>query len=74
MDNDYKDHHIHVSVLHFADGWKPRLFVSWFDGKQEKSRLFTIQQTYRQAIEAEQRGVQFAQKWIADGKPELEKF
>ena len=44
--------------------------MSWYDGSQEMSNLFTVQQTCAKATEAEQTGLLFAEKWIDDGKPE----
>ena len=72
MDEDYKGHHIHASAWYFLDdnAWRPRLRVSWYDGSQEMSNLFTVQQTCARATEAEQTGLLFAEKWIDDGKPE----
>jgi len=72
VDEDYMDHHINVSAWYFFIGWKPRLHVSWFDGYQEKNKMFTLQQTCARATEAEQRGLLFAKKWIEEGKPMLD--
>ena len=72
MDTDYKQHHIHAGAWYFSDGWKPRLLVSWSNGNRPIDRVFTIQRTYARAIEAEQGGFLFAQKWIDDGKPDIE--
>ena len=69
MDKDYKEHHIHAAAWYFSNGWKPRLLVSWSNGIE---RVFTVERTYARAMEAEQKGLLFAEKWIDDGKPEQE--
>jgi hypothetical protein len=70
---NYKDHRIEVS-LHAIDdpkGWSPDIFVSYSEHGKSVLKTLRMDQTFANPNDAEKAGVEFAQKWIDDGKPEL---
>jgi hypothetical protein len=68
---NYKGHHIEVSLQAVDDpkGWSPDIFVSY--SEHGKSVLKTLRMAFATPNDAEKAGVEFAKKWIDDGKPEL---
>jgi hypothetical protein len=70
---DYKNHQIEVSVS-FASkgsGWMPEVFVTYSEKGKNVLISRRIDQTFATSDEAEQAGVEYAKKWIDDGKPDL---
>jgi hypothetical protein len=70
---NYKDHHIEVSVRAVVDpdGWRPDIFVSHSEHGKSVLKCPRMDQTFATPDEAEQAGVEYAKKWIDDGKPDL---
>jgi hypothetical protein len=69
---DYKNHQIEVSVS-FASkgsGWMPDVFVTYYENGKSVLVSLRMDQTFATPNEAEQGGVEFAQKSIDDGKPD----
>ena len=70
----YKDHHIEVSVRAVGDHpvcWKPDIFVSYSEHGKTMLKSPQLDQTFASPNEAEKAGIEFVQKWIDDGKPDL---
>jgi hypothetical protein len=70
---NYKDHRIEVSVRAVGDskvGWTPDIFVSYSQHGKSVLTILRMDQTFTTPNEAENAGIEFAQKWIDDGKPE----
>ena len=67
---DYKDHHIEVSIRANSNGWVPDVYVSYSENGTGVLKSPRIDQTFATPHEAERAGVEFAQKWIDDGKPD----
>jgi hypothetical protein len=70
---NYKDHRIEVSVRAVEDlaGWQPDIFVSNIEHGKGVLNCPRMDQTFATPNAAEKAGVEFAQKWIDDGKPDL---
>jgi hypothetical protein len=70
---NYRDHHIEVSVHAVGDpkGWSPDIFVSYSEHGISVLRTLRMDQTFGTPNEAEKAGIEFAKKWIDDGKPGL---
>jgi hypothetical protein len=70
---NYKDHHIEVSVraVNDPDGWRPDISVSYSERGKAVLQCPRMDQTFATPDEAEKAGIEFAQKWIDDGKPDL---
>jgi hypothetical protein len=70
---NYKDHQIEVSVRAVSDphGWQPEIFVSYTEHGKAVLQCPRMDQTFATPDEAEKAGIEFAQKWIDDGKPDL---
>jgi hypothetical protein len=70
---NYKGHHIEVSLQAVDDpkGWSPGIFVSYSEHGKSVLKQLRMDQTFATPNEAEKAGVEFAQKWIDDGKPDL---
>ncbi|HEY6367198.1 MAG TPA: hypothetical protein VI585_20645 [Candidatus Binatia bacterium] len=68
---NYKGHRIEVSVYAVNDpkGWKPDIFVSYSEHGKAVLTCPRMDQTFTTPNEAEKAGIEFAQKWIDDGKP-----
>jgi hypothetical protein len=67
---DYKNHHIEVSVRPVSSGWIPDVFVTYIEKGKQMLKTFRMDQTFATPAEAEQAGVEYAKKWIDDGKPD----
>jgi hypothetical protein len=70
---NYKDHRIEVSVHAVGDskaGWQPDVFVSFREHGKNVLKTLRMNQTFATPDEAETAGIEFAQKWIDDGKPD----
>jgi hypothetical protein len=70
---NYKDHHIEVSVHAVGDskaGWVPDIFVSYTEHGKKVLATRQMDQTFATPDEAETAGIEFAKKWIDNGKPE----
>ena len=68
----YKDHHIEVSVRAVGDDpvcWKPDIFVSYSEHGTGVLKNLQMDQTFASPNEAEKAGIEFAKKWIDEGKP-----
>ena len=72
MQQNYKGHGIHSTASFLPDGWKPHLYVAFSDGGHTILKNFTMDWAFATSEKAEQAGLSFAQKWIDDGKPDLE--
>jgi hypothetical protein len=70
---NYKGHHIEVSLQAVDDpkGWSPDIFVSYSEHGKSVLKQLRMDQTFATPKEAEKAGIEFAQKWIDDGKPDL---
>jgi hypothetical protein len=70
---NYKDHNIEVSVraVSAANGWQPDIFVTYSEHGKNVLKTIRMDQTFATPTEAEKAGIEFAQKWIDDGKPDL---
>ena len=69
----YKDHHIEVSVLAVENpkGWRPDIFVTYSEHGKGVLECPRLDKAFATPDEAEKAGIEFAQKWIDDGKPDL---
>ena len=63
---DYNDHRIDVSVRAVSDGWIPDVYVSYKETGKNVLQSLPIDQTFATPNEAEQRGIEYAKKWIDD--------
>jgi hypothetical protein len=71
---NYKGHRIEVSVHAVGGskaGWVSDIFVSHSEHGKSVLKQLRMDQTFATPNEAEKAGVEFAQKWIDDGKPDL---
>lgn len=70
---DYKTHHIEVSVRCCSDpsGWMPDVFVTCRENGKYVLKSLPMDQSFAVPNEAEKAGIEYAKKWIDDGKPEL---
>jgi hypothetical protein len=68
----YKDHHIEVSASTVRDpaGWAAHIFVSYTEHGKSVLKSLRMDQTFATPKEAETAGIEFAKKWIDDGKPD----
>ena len=69
---NYKDHHIEVSARAAGDpdGWRPDILCHTVNTVKGVLKSLRMDQTFASPNEAEKAGVEFAQKWIDDGKPD----
>jgi hypothetical protein len=69
----YKNHRIEVSVDAVGDpkGWRPDILVSYSEHGKSVLKTLRIDQAFPTLNEADKAGIEFAQKWIDQGKPEL---
>jgi hypothetical protein len=69
----YKHHHIEVSVCAVDDpkGWRPDIFVSYSEHDKAVLKCPRMDQTFATPNLADKAGIEFTQKWIDDGKPDL---
>jgi hypothetical protein len=69
---NYKDHHIEVSLHVIGDpkGWNPDIFVSYSEDGKSVLKTLRMDRTFATPNEAETAGIELAQKWIDEGKPE----
>jgi hypothetical protein len=69
----YKDHRIEVSVRAVDEpkGWSPDIFVSYSEHGKSVLTCPRMEQIFATPDEAEKAGIEFVQKWIDDGKPDL---
>ena len=51
--------------------WSARVVVSWSQAGTQESRQFGPAANFRSKAEAETYGIEFAKKWINDGKPAI---
>jgi hypothetical protein len=68
----YKDHHVEVSIRAVSDskaGWVPDIFVTYSEHGKNVLKTLRMDQTFASPDEAEKAGIEFAKKWIDDGKP-----
>ncbi len=70
---DYKNHQIEVSVRSVSDGsgWMPEVFVTYSENGRNVLQSLRMDQTFVTPDDATQAGVEYAKKWIDDGKPDL---
>jgi hypothetical protein len=68
---NYKDHRIEVTVRAVDDpkGWRPDISVLYSEHGKSVLNCPRMDQTFATPNEAEKAGIEFAQKWIDDGKP-----
>ena len=68
---DYKNHRLHVSVRSFRHGrgWTADVYVMYSETGKNVLHSLRMAQTFHTPSEAEQAGVEYAKKWIDDGKP-----
>lgn len=73
MDHFYGHHIIGVrGGLNPETGrWTPEFIVSWKHGSNTIIKEFSLKITFSTEREAEQHALEFAKKWIDDGKKEL---
>ena len=73
---NYKNHRIEVSVRAVDDprGWRPDISVSYSEHGKSVLTSPRMDQTFATPSEAEKGGVEYAKKWIDDGKPDLGKL
>jgi hypothetical protein len=69
----YKNHHIEVSVRAVDEpkGWRPDISVSYSEHGKSVLTCPRMEQIFPTPDEAEKAGIEFVQKWIDDGKPDL---
>ncbi len=69
---DYKHHKIDVSVRLVSEGsgWTPDVYVTYCENGKNVLKSLQINHTFAAPDEAEQSGVEYAKKWIDDGKPD----
>jgi hypothetical protein len=69
----YKDHHIEVSIRPVSDpnGWQPDIRVSYSEHGKSALKCPRMDKIFTTPNEAETAGIEFAQKWIDDGKPDV---
>jgi hypothetical protein len=70
---NYKEHRIEVSALAVDNprGWRPDISVSYSEHGKSVLKQLRMDQIFVTPNDAEKAGVEFAQKWIDDGKPDL---
>jgi hypothetical protein len=70
---NYKDHRIEVTVRAIDDynDWRTDILVTYSEHGKAVLQCPRMDQTFANPKEAEEAGVEFAQKWIDDGKPDL---
>jgi hypothetical protein len=70
---NYKGHKIRASTWQLAESghWEPRVFVTWREGSNEKTKPLVFTRAFSTERDAEAEGLQLAKIWIDDGKPEL---
>jgi hypothetical protein len=69
---NYKDHRIEVSVHAVGDpkaGWVSEIFVTYSEHGKNVLVTRRMNQTFATPDEAETAGIEFAKKWIDNGKP-----
>jgi len=73
MNGRHKGHTILVSVarLPVIRQWEPCLKVIWSEEGEGRLNRLTVNRAFRARQEAEMEGLNFAKKWIDDGKPHL---
>jgi hypothetical protein len=69
---NYKNHRIEVSIRAVDDpkGWQPDIFVTYSEHGKNVLKTLRMDQTFANPNEAEKAGIEVAQKWIDDGKPD----
>jgi hypothetical protein len=60
-----------VRFVSEGSGWRPDVFVTYCENGKNVLKSLQIDQTFAAPDVANQSGVEYAQKWIEDGKPEL---
>jgi hypothetical protein len=70
---DYKNHRIEVSVRSASkgSGWDADVYVTYSENGKNVLKSLRMDQTFATPDKAEQAGVEYAKKWIDDGKPDL---
>jgi hypothetical protein len=71
MEHFYKDHRIEFSVWRDCDGWFASLFIYYSEGPQNVLVTFDVPDTFKTYDGAIEAGLAAAQKWIDEGKPDL---
>jgi hypothetical protein len=74
MKKNHKRHAIESFGWQIPDTsvWSAKVVVSWSEGGTEKTNKFDGEvANFRSKAEAETYGIEFAKKWIDDGKPSL---
>ena len=73
MEETYKHHKIVASTRQLSDSghWEPRVFVTWNEGQQQRSKPLVFTRAFSSEHEAELEGIKLAREWIDDGKPDL---
>jgi hypothetical protein len=69
----YKNHQIEVSVRSASkgSGWDADVYVTYSENGKNVLKSLRMDQTFATPDKAEQAGVEYAKKWIDDGKPDL---
>jgi hypothetical protein len=73
MTTEYKSHTIIIQVTEEGVRWNCRLAVEWTEAGDFRAEPFTIGETFASQHNAESWALEFAKKWIDDGKPNLQK-
>jgi hypothetical protein len=73
---NYKNHHIEVSVRPVEDpkGWRPDIVVSYSEHGKNVLQSIPMDESFATPDEATEGGIEYAKKWLDDGKPALEKL
>ena len=76
MTTVYRGHDIQVtgSLIPDTARWTVKVVIHWMNGDADESRRFGAPPSgFKSKPEAERWGLDFAQQWINDGKPDLHK-
>lgn len=57
-------------MLATATGWMPDVYVTYSEKGKNVRKSLRMDQTFPTPDEAEQAGLEYAKKWIDDGKPD----
>ena len=74
MDDVYKGHHIQSVPKHLlpdSNRWTAHVVINWAVRSREQFREFDVKRGFATQEEAEREALEFAKKWIDDGKPLL---
>jgi hypothetical protein len=65
MEETYKHHKIVASTWQLSDSgdWEPRVFVTWNEGQQQRSKPLVFTRAFSSEHEAELEGIKLAREW-----------